>query len=319
MQLTSFQGRVLSISFAALVLLPMACGGNSSSGTQSTAPVPSSDFATHFAQSYCSSIKACCAQSGYATSTCESALQAQLNAALTTLSSDPNVLYDAAAGARFIDEYASLNSACTNPSIAGTFDVNWSNVFKGTVALGGTCGSSQDCIKASGGYVSCNAGVCTLDSSDPFDAPHATLGQACAGTCSSSGNSGSCGGGVAGASPATTTAHCWTNDGLYCNNGTCVAVPTIGQTCGASNYCEMAGHCQNSTCVADTAAGPCSSDEACLSASYCDFTANVCMPKKANGLACNSDSECTGGQCEQDICRNWTIATAAACAGLLDD
>ena len=92
MQLASFLGRVSSISFVALVLLPMGCGGSSSSGTQSTAPVPSSDFATRFAQSYCSSIKACCAQSGYATATCESSMQAQLAAALATLSADPNVL-----------------------------------------------------------------------------------------------------------------------------------------------------------------------------------------------------------------------------------
>ena len=301
---------------ASLLSLALGIGaiGCSSSG-QSGAPngtVPHADFASTFAPSYCNSIQNCCSRSGYDSSTCQSSLQAQLNAALVTAAANPKIAYDSAAAARLVNAVVALNTGCTDHTLLHAANVAWDQIFKGTVESGGSCGSSQDCISPDAGYATCNAGICTLGSSTgAFDGPRATLGQSCGSTCSGDANSSTCNGNG-------TSASCWINDGIYCNGNTCAAVPSIGQPCGGGSYCEIAGHCESGRCVADTATGACSSNDACVSTSYCDFTARACTPKKANGATCNQGGECTGGQCEQDVCRNWTIATPALCAGLLD-
>jgi hypothetical protein len=318
MRFASTSNRWSSVSLLALAAFALACSSKSSS-SQSSAPVASSDLAARFAQSFCSSIQSCCAASGYSTATCESSLQATLDASVATMVADPKVTYDAAAAARFIDAYSAIAAACTDKSLSTAATVQLDDVFKGTVALGGSCGSTQDCVQKEGNYVTCDTGVCTLGASNSATAAHALLGQACIGTCTNFGTSGNCSSDPSVAWSSTPTGgYCWTSDGVYCTGGTCATVPTIGQACGGDSFCEIAGHCDNSVCVAATATGQCAGSNACVSTSYCDAANWMCKPKKANGAACNSDEECAGGQCYQNLCRNWTAATAAWCAGLLD-
>ena len=311
--------RVSGIASGLLAALCVtACSGDTSNGTGNTPPVAYTDFATTFAHAYCSSISACCAQANYSTSTCESSLSAWLNAALTTVAANPHIAYDAAMGARLIDAVSAVNAACTDRALSDSMNIDFSDVFHGTVEVGGSCGQSGDCIRPDAGYVTCNAGVCELDTMMSMDGPRVTAGQPCNATCSGTANSYGCSGAGSTAGTPTTPGNCWVQDGLYCNNGTCTAAPPIGQACGGYSYCEEAGHCENSVCVADTATGACTNDDGCLTGSYCDTTSKVCTPVKANGATCNSDTECAGGECEQDRCRVWTVATAASCAGLLD-
>ena len=321
MQLSCFVSQLLPrfrVLSGLVALCPLGCSSTPSS--HGSTPVAYSDFANTMAQAYCSSINDCCIKAGYDASTCESSLKAEFTAMLATMAADPKIVYDPAAAARLVDAVKTVNTACTDPTLSSSMNISWNDVFHGTVGPGGACGSSQDCIKPDGGYVTCNAGVCAPEAGPTslFDGPHASLGQSCSDTCINSGNGSSCSGTAA---AATGAGNCWTNDGLYCSGTTCTEVAKIGQTCSGGNYCEAAGHCENSsdTCVAATATGACMASDACVSTSYCDYTAQVCTPKKANGAACNQDTECTGGQCEQDHCRNWSVATAATCAGLLDD
>ena len=312
--------RVVGIVSGLLAALGVsACSGNTSTnGAGNTPPVAYSDFAVTFAHSYCSSISTCCAQANYSTSTCESSLSAWMNAAIATVAVNPHIAYDAVAGARLIDEIVAVNTACTNRTLSESMNVKLDDVFHGTVQLGGSCDQSDDCIAPDAGYVTCNAGVCELDTNSmSMDGPRVTEGQPCNATCNGTPNTYGCSGiGTPGAS--STPGSCWVQDGVFCNNGTCTALPAIGQACSNYSYCQEAGHCDNSVCVADTATGACTNDDGCLSGRYCDTTSKVCTPLKANGAGCNSDTECSGGQCEQDSCRVWTVATAASCAGLLD-
>ncbi len=306
-----------SLSWAIALLGTWACSSNTSTGTSSTLPVAYSDFATTLAHAYCSSISACCSQAGYSTATCESTLKAELDAFVATLAADPHIEYDAAAGARLIDAIVAVNTACTDEALSDSMNIKLSDVFHGTVELGGSCGQSNDCVTPDGGYVTCDAGICEAQASTSLDGPRVSAGQPCNATCSGTTNSYGCTGVASAASSAV--GNCWVQDGLYCSsNGTCVAAPLIGQTCGDYYYCEAAGHCESGTCVADTASGACTNDDDCVTGTFCDYNAQVCTALKANGTGCNSDGECAGGQCEQDRCRTWSVATAASCAGLLD-
>jgi hypothetical protein len=284
--------------------------GNADGGSDAT-PVSGVTFAVSLASTFCDSIAACCRQSGYDSSLCRSTLEPYLTAAFTVLLSDSRVALDEAGATRCLAAYRAALSACTDRGLARQIDYACSGALKGTVAMGGSCRASGDCLQPATGYAICVSGVCSPSSVNPLPAaesPRATVGQSCDGTCVGDEYSSSCGGSV----------HCWIQDGLYCGNGVCVVAPAVGQACAIGDYCEYSGHCKSGTCVADLATGPCTSDGDCLGTSYCDDSAKVCTPRKANGEICSFDRECSGGQCEQGRCRTWSMATPATCAGLLD-
>jgi hypothetical protein len=293
-------------------------GGGGTGGGGSvvpSGPVPSNSFATSFASTFCDSIAACCRQAGYDPSSCRATLEPLLTASANLRLSSPNVVYDEVVAANCLNAERAALVACTDQNLADQVENACTGLFRGTVPEGGSCGESYECATPASGYVTCNAGVCTGSPDEfPGDMAHAAAGQACGGTCSGDANGAGCSG-----SGSSTTAACWIQDGLYCSNDVCVAVPAIGQPCGGGSYCVAEGHCESGTCVADIATGPCTSSDGCVSTSYCDFDTRQCTPLKANGAACNIYSECVGGQCEADRCRTWSIATAASCAGLLDD
>jgi hypothetical protein len=302
-----------------------ACGGDSKGGGAEdqdsiagpVGPVSENGFAAAFTSTFCDSIADCCRQTGYDPSSCRTTLAPQMTALLNLRLSSPNVVYDETASANCLNAYRSAFVACTDQELHAQIASACEPVFRGTVPVGGTCAESYECATPASGRVRCDTGVCTENSdTDPWDSDHAVAGEACGGTCS--GDDGSVG--CEGTNLSAGTALCWVQDGLYCSNNVCVALPAIGRPCGNSNYCVVDGHCESGTCVADIAAGPCNSDDDCVNTSYCDFSANrQCTPLKANGAACDMSSECIGGQCEADRCRSWTVANAASCAGLLDD
>jgi hypothetical protein len=247
-------------------------------------------------------------------------VQAFISATMSQYANNPNVVYDEAAAGTCIDAYRTVLSACTNRDLSKQLNTACDNIFRGTVPLGGSCGTTTECAKPATGGVSCTTAVCTVTPSysSPTSEPHAVAGQACTETCSATGASGSICGGYS-APDGGAAAYCWTNDGLACSSAKiCEAAPGVGQTCIDMSYCATDAYCLNGKCVASQATGPCPSGRECLSTSYCDYTTKQCTPLKQNGEACNQGSECLAGQCEQDHCRNWSVATLSSCAGLLD-
>ena len=296
-------------------------GGTGSGGTGSGpgTPVAATALGSTLANAYCPSIAACCASAGIAqdVSTCTTTLRTQLEAEINLELGNPKIAYDPAAAGRCVEAYRAAASACTDRVLSDQID-QLCKVFSGTVPPGSACAASKECTSPATGYVSCDTAVCVVHP-DSFssDSVHAKAGEPCSSTCSGNSN----GSGCSGTASSTVSGSCWLDDGLYCAaDNTCQASPKIGQPCADNNYCEAAGHCQSGTCVADTATGECTTTDGCLTTSYCDTSSSPphCTPRKANLAACNNDEECLGGQCEQDHCRNWSVATAASCAGIFD-
>jgi hypothetical protein len=275
------------------------------------------DFATAFPTAFCEGIAGCCAAADIPSdvANCKDLLTAQLSASLSRIAS-LKYAYDASAAADCIKASRAGLVACTDPEAMDAAKRVCSGVFMGTVALGGACSDSGECIKTNAPYVSCDAGVCTAESDYDFpsDEVHGVRGDPCQASCrANEDGSSNC---RAPAQGGSSGVFCWANDGLVCGSGgTCVDAPVLGETCSA--YCADGAYCGSGLCVESTATGPCRSDDGtCLSSSYCDWTASTCTPKKANGAACNSDRECVGGDCYRDVCRSWTVASAETCLGL---
>jgi hypothetical protein len=308
------------LGFAALGAV--SCGGSSET-TKTSNPVAKKDFSTKFAVAFCEGIKNCCQASGITSNTtdCETVLTAQLNAAFARYEGKKVTLNDTAAG-HCIDAYRTAVTACTDPVAADQVETVCRGVFVGTVAPGGDCSISDECKKDGAQSVNCDAGICTVDNDrDYWNEAHAKLGEACSGTCEGSPNGDmSCTAAPSNAN-SNASAMCWVNDGLVCSaNGTCAAVPSLGQACSGSSRCGSDAYCSGSVCVARIETGSCESNsEACASSSFCDYDTYQCTPKKTNGSTCNSDDECVNGDCSEDRCRTWSMANASSCSGLLDD
>ena len=281
-------------------------------------PIPASSFAATFAAAYCESIAPCCTQTGNDSTGCQATLEAEMAAFVTVDTSNTKLAYDETAAGNCIAAVRATLSACTDRALSRQSDGVCQLVFRGTVPVGGSCGQDGDCIQPADDSVGCDSGVCVANSGHSITSatPHGTVGDACAGTCQGNSYGSSC----SFSSTSNATALCWTQEGVYCESGTCVATPDIGQVCGFGSYCGANAHCTSGeVCAASLASGgSCDSSYDCLSPSYCDSSSGQCAPAKANGATCNVDYECSGGQCEQSLCRNWTVANAAACAGLMD-
>lgn len=298
-------------------------GGSGSGGTSfgPGTPVAAVALGSTLANAYCPSIAACCASAGIAqdANTCTTTLRTELEAQINLELANPKIAYDAAAAGRCVEAYRAAARACTDRALSDQVR-QLCKVFSGTVPPGGACAASKECATPATGYVSCDTAVCVVHP-DQFgrDSVHAKAGEPCSATCSGDAQSSSCSGSAS--TSATVGGTCWLEDGLYCAaDNTCESSPKIGQPCAGNEYCEAAGHCQSGTCVADTATGECTSTDGCIATSYCDSSSSPphCTPRKANLEPCNDDDECLGGQCEQDHCRNFSVATAASCAGIFD-
>jgi len=150
-----------------------------------------------------------------------------------------------------------------------------SDVFEGTVALGGDCGWSEECVD---GYCSMSDGLCP-------------------GTCAAT---------VAAGAACSEGAAC--PAGFGCNGGNCVALATEGQACGGDNL-GCAGIDLN--CVGEGADGICRTWDSLLSGAVgapCSLsTSDFCDP----GLACVFEGV-TGGAATF-ICAA-RVARGAACS-----
>jgi len=290
-----------------------------SAGAYGNSPQTLAEFEQRFAESYCQSIAACCSRQGFASTACNTTLREQVRAQLQSSATNPKIHFNPDAGAACIDAYATALQACTDRASFTATDSACERVFEGTVPVGGECGRSAECAPPAHGSVSCTTGVCELGTnpSSARSAPHRQLGEACAGSCESSGGYATCSGSSSGLDPELGS--CWLEDGLLCESDVCVRAPLAGEACSSWGYCASTAHCVNKVCIANQSSGPCTQDSECLQPTVCDDTLKTCHPRKANGEPCDTADECQGGQCHEDHCRTWTVADTGACLGVLDD
>jgi len=292
--------------------------GNPSHGT----PVQETAFGKNFASAMCRGIGPCCAREGYAytEATCLQTAQAYIDALVAAQTSHAGVAFNESAAGGCVELYREATQACTDRSILRRADNPCSKIFQGTVPEGGHCGEDTECADVYGDdYPTCEAGVCTR-AVDTFTASevHAKLGEPCGLSCYVDEYGSGCSSSLAN---LPTHDACWREDGLVCNdNGVCEAIPAVGAPC-PDYVCNVGAYCNQTTrvCTVSLPTGPCLNYDDCASTSYCDTTVGMCIALKANGVTCNTDRECQSGQCEGDVCHEWTIATPSLCAGLLDD
>jgi hypothetical protein len=305
----------------------VGCKGKSESGDDgggghaSTAvPVAASSFGQSFATAYCA-IGACCQREGYAfTSSCEATVKAYVDSRVTESLQKPGVSFDEASAGTCVEAYGAAVKACTDRKLSDAVDDACQHLFRGTVPEGGACTTDQACADIPGvSYVQCDTGVCKRGTNSSAGSEvHAKLGEPCAYTCEEDEFGLGCSSGSGTTTPQS-MAGCYQNDGLYCTKAfVCAPLPKAGESC-PEYVCALDSYCNGSTCVARTATGPCPNYDECLHTSYCDDSTQMCTPLKANGSACNLSDECSSDHCAEDACREWSVASASACAGLLDD
>jgi hypothetical protein len=304
---------VLVVLFTAVV----SCGPDSKG--KSSGPVPVGAFASAYADAWCNGLEPCCGVGGYAfdIAQCKQSVGGVLDSFVKATSARPHLVFDERVAGVCIEATRHRFASCNDRAGFNAGNDMCDGLFRGTVALGGSCAENEECARVDGSDVRCDAGVCaTFD--DPFDLPAPTPaapGEACNSTCSLDPFLSYC-------EYLDTTADpvgCYEDEGLYCPRATlvCTPLPRVGEPCPEAK-CERDAFCQFGTCVAAAAMGPCDSRDQCAHTSRCDVDAGSCVPRKANGAACNDLDECLSASCEGDLCRNWSVATPERCAGLLD-
>jgi hypothetical protein len=281
-------------------------------GADASSPLSPESFPVTFANAVCDSVVACCQQAGLDSSSCKPTLQAVVAAWIASKTADPLVVWDPEASIRCIQITSAGFRACTDPSVAKQSSSDCTQMVHGTVPVGGSCTSSSQCAPSATGTTACATGVCVVrEPSATPDSRHRALGEACDGTCHPS----YCMWDYSSQSPAL----CWTDDGLYCENGVCVAPPAIGQPC--TSYCPKDAHCADGFCAPNTTDGPCKDDDECLAEARCFGVSAAgpgqCALLKENGTACTSAKECSSGQCLAGACRPWSMANDRVCSGVI--
>ena len=202
---------------------------------------------------------------------CDAALLISEEPALTGLVAgvkQGTIIYDGKRARECLDEFQRdcINSLGAPPACDET--------FRGTVAPGGACQVSQECV----------SGQCE----------RACGNSCCVGTCAAGPGKLSIGGDC-----SATGALCV--QGAYCKSGKCVVDLPLGAACAADDVCRRPGQCTvglagGGTCLAPPDQGAACSTNApiCLRTdNYCDPVAQVCVKRKAAGAACSN----VAGEC----------------------
>lgn len=297
------------------------CGGQQASGSDPTGAVQYGDFSVQLAQAFCGGISGCCVAGGFATDTasCVTTFITLFDAQLATRQASANVAYSSVMAGTCVAAYRKAALDCYNPDAAMDASEVCSNVFVGTIALGGACATSEECLADAAQNVRCVTGVCSVASTlvPVADGPRGKLGGICGATCESYASGRATCISRPRRDAATPPVSCWVDDGLACSSGLCVAIPTLGQPCSDVSRCATDSYCDGTNCVPQIATGSCSIYDACQSSSYCDTTTYQCTPLKPDGATCISSTECSGGDCLEERCRVWSLANSAICSGTL--
>lgn len=157
------------------------------------------------------------------------------------------------------------------------------DIFEGTVAVGGACGTDDDCLDADttcdGSAINATTGMLTLGQCKKLPiAKEPCLSNECA--------TGLICGGFG--SPDMYQCDAPAVDGAPCTyNGDC-----------ASGYCVS----MTKKCTAPSPNGMTCSQNAGCESGYCDGQTALCVAPKADGASCTSAAECASGGCEMNLC-----------------
>jgi hypothetical protein len=293
----------------------VSCGPDSKS--KSTGPVALGAFSSGYADAWCRGLKPCCGASGFPfdLDQCKQSVGSVLDSFVKSTSTLPNRVFDEMVAGACVEAQGQRLASCNDRDAFNGGDA-CDGLFRGTVALGGSCAENQECAPATGG-VRCNAGVCE-PYQDPLDRPAPTrnpLGATCNSTCSADPFLSYC----EYPDVPEPLAGCYADDGLFCSNETqvCEPLPRVGEACPQA-HCEKDTYCSLGKCVAAVTSGPCDSRDQCAHTSKCNIDTLTCEPRKANGESCNDLDDCLSASCVGDVCRDWSVATPARCAGGLD-
>lgn len=260
--------------------------------------------AAQFAERYCALLAPCCAELG---------AQADMKGCRTLFGlSQPK---DQGAAEECMQEYearAQQSNWCT------TFDIvprpaSCERAFPrepgsggsggGTKLPGAACETSNDCAPSAKGSLGCSydfdtesghCQVCTI----------AQIGEACSGVKDAAGT-------ITEDVPSGTLeiALCDRTAGANaanCEDGVCVRLAELGQTCATSYSCADDQSYCDGTCKARLPPGSSCLEnlDACDDAGYCDYSDARCKSRVADGEECDSNSECSSGYC-YDTCQQY--------------
>lgn len=308
-------------SLLAFCTLLAACSGKSSQGN--AAPVSLSDAPASMVAAFCAGYGNCCASKGFAfnATVCDANTSGQVSPA--TICPAPGVYDPQAAGNCIAELQATLSTCSSSGSATSACD----HMCNGNVAPGAACQRYSDCAQPANGTVSCTLADASSTTTVCVVRTRGKAGDACSETCTATadGNGLGCSMNVTAgtASPPTSGANCYTNDGLYCTSSyVCQPLVAVGSSCGNGDICVNGAYCNFTTtqCAAKIAVGAsCSGAASCVDSAYCT-TAQICASKKAAGAACQNYDECisscdSGTQlCVSNTTTTGLDVTAASCA-----
>jgi hypothetical protein len=244
-----------------------ACSGDTRGGGVPSGPIPLDSLPSEYANAYCDQIGPCCrsATIPFDPASCRDGfrqlLQSSIDAARREL-----YAYDATAAGECLRGLDVPDDGCFSAEGTGASPI-CDEVFAGTLAPGDECLDDLECARSPRGSASCDEddeGVrrCTQER-------RGSPGSACNWTCRELGTARFCSG--TGSEPEPyVDVRCFTSDGLHCSDG---------------------GRCEQLAGLGD----PCTGDDACEDALYCDFEADLCSEPKGEGAECSSSDECQGG------------------------
>lgn len=313
---------------AAIVL--GACGGSDGP------PVASEDYLHQMNEAYCQQFERCGLASDVeaCTATFDTV---PMSMALTAAIASGKATFDGAAARACFDAIAAASCEVTAVSSRALPEACLT-YFHGSVAEGGTCFVSEECVSQKCAVPSCNMACCPGTCMGDVAPSLATVGESCeVATCDATsycdqidrtcmplkGANATCG------SPDECA------DGLYClQSGACGSLPEEGQTCGVdgcrrsndrcsatTQLCTPAG-LDGATCAnqLDCAAlyrcdaskhcstgapldGGCRTSDDCVAGTRCDIadgdTTGLCHALHAVGESCVTDYDCSSHLCNQ--------------------
>ncbi|MCE9571530.1 MAG: hypothetical protein K8W52_00090 [Deltaproteobacteria bacterium] len=317
--------RLRTFAVCAIASFVAACGGGSS--------VPVTDLDTSLTDAYCQYLVRCGVVESTARCKQELGTGGFDTAAIEGGVGAGKITYDADAAGDCVDAYANLSC---NPGDKGNrvTPQACTDAIKGTVADGGACAISAECVSQSCNVPACDQACCP-GTCNPTIAEVAIGGSCASAPC------------VDGSYCATATKVC---TALVASGGTCAAsrecafgttcidtkcqkpagkgeaciVTTDGGTCGTTGvFCNQTTmKCEGylfsgATCdpAADACAGYLICDEttmkcgdypsvgeactfSCKTGAFCDTATSMCVATKADGTTCQFDDECTSNNCD---------------------
>jgi hypothetical protein len=263
--------RVL-IGLAALAAA--GCGGGNG-------PVPIDDLVARMQAAMCHASVACGIVPD--TATCNASLSVTIDSSVLSVVASVKrgtTRYDGSLAQQCLDQIASLPCPTPPPSLEVC-----EAVFRGTIATGGACMISEECISQSCVYPSSCKSTCCTGTCSPGRGV-VPLGAACGGLDST-----------------------FCSSDAFCKNGVCVAQVPVGSHCDDQDLCVAGSSCQSTgsatICTADfpahgakcTLGWPCQRSD-----DYCDPTSVRCVRRKlpgasCDGIECVAYANCVNGSC----------------------